>query len=64
MPPKNCSPSAACGVSIREVTKSAGVDLSLVNYHSGTKHGLFSAVVERRGEIYGSLCASSRDSFL
>jgi len=39
------------GVSIREVTKSAGVDLSLVNYHFGTKLGLFSAVVERRGEI-------------
>jgi AcrR family transcriptional regulator len=39
------------GVSIREVTKAAGVDLSLVNYHFDTKHGLFSAVVERRGEI-------------
>jgi AcrR family transcriptional regulator len=39
------------GVSVREITKDAGVDLSLVNYHFGTKHGLFSAVVERRGEI-------------
>lgn len=39
------------GVSIREITKAAGADLSLVNYHFGTKRGLFSAVVERRGEI-------------
>jgi AcrR family transcriptional regulator len=39
------------GVSVREITKAAGVDLSLVNYHFGTKHGLFSAVVARRGEI-------------
>ena len=39
------------GASIREVTKAAAVDLSLVNYHFGTKRGLLSAVVERRGEI-------------
>jgi AcrR family transcriptional regulator len=39
------------GVSVRELTKAAEVDLSLVNYHFGTKLGLFSAVVERRGEI-------------
>lgn len=39
------------GVSVREITKATGVDLSLVNYHFGTKQGMLSAVVERRGEI-------------
>jgi AcrR family transcriptional regulator len=39
------------GASVRELTKAAGVDLSLVNYHFETKRGLFSAVVERRGEV-------------
>lgn len=39
------------GVSVREITKAANADLSLVNYHFGTKRGLLSAVVERRGEI-------------
>ena len=36
------------GVSIREITKSAGVELALVNYHFGSKESLFCRVVERR----------------
>ena len=36
------------GVSIRGITKSAGVELALVNYHFGSKEALFCRVVERR----------------
>ena len=35
-------------VSVRAITKRAGVELALVNYHFGSKSGLFSRVVERR----------------
>ena len=38
------------GVSIRAITKQAGVELALANYHFGPKESLFCAVVERRAE--------------
>ncbi|HSN52362.1 MAG TPA: TetR family transcriptional regulator, partial [Woeseiaceae bacterium] len=39
------------GVSIRDITGAAGVDLALANYHFGSKKGLFEAVFLRRAEI-------------
>jgi AcrR family transcriptional regulator len=39
------------GVSVREITGAAGVDLALVNYHFGTKKQLLAAVIERRGQV-------------
>jgi AcrR family transcriptional regulator len=39
------------GTSVRDITGAAGVDLSLVNYHFGSKHELLAAVIERRGQV-------------
>ena len=39
------------GVSLREITSEAGVDLALVNYHFGTKKKLLAEVIERRGQL-------------
>ena len=38
------------GVSIRDITSAAGVDVSLANYHFGSKDRFFDAVIERRAE--------------
>ncbi len=38
------------GVSIRMITRAAGVELALANYHFGTKVELFRSVVRRRAE--------------
>jgi AcrR family transcriptional regulator len=39
------------GVSVRNITDAAEVDVALVNYHFGSKRELFAAVFQRRAEI-------------
>jgi AcrR family transcriptional regulator len=38
------------GVSLRQITRTAGVELALANYHFGPKGDLFLAVVQRRAD--------------
>ena len=42
------------GVSIRDITSAADVDVALANYHFGSKQGLLEAVVLRRAEDLNS----------
>src|SRR5262249_34868956 len=39
------------GVSLRDITDAAGVDVALGGYHFGSKRELFAAVIERRAEV-------------
>jgi AcrR family transcriptional regulator len=39
------------GVSIRDITQAAGVDVALANYHFGPKKNLLAAVLERRAQL-------------
>jgi AcrR family transcriptional regulator len=39
------------GVSVRDITQDAGVDVALVNYHFGSKQALLDSVLMRRSEI-------------
>ncbi|RQW77993.1 MAG: TetR/AcrR family transcriptional regulator [Geobacter sp.] len=41
------------GVSIRELSKAAGVSISMISYHFGGKEGLYSSVLEEQFSCYG-----------
>jgi AcrR family transcriptional regulator len=38
------------GVSVRDITQAAGVDVSMINYHFGSKQELIAAVFDRRAQ--------------
>ena len=42
------------GVSIRDITQAAGVQLALANYHFGSKQALYGEVIRRRGPIHAA----------
>ncbi|RKQ71882.1 TetR family transcriptional regulator [Litorimonas taeanensis] len=52
------------GVTLRQITKRAGVDLALANYHFGPKRDLFNAVLERRADIVNSARFKALDECL
>ena len=52
------------GVSIRDITESAGVPLALANYHFGTKQQLFGQVIERRGKEHAAQMQKYLDEVL
>lgn len=51
------------GVSTRQVSTEAGVDVALVHYYFGTKRGLFDAVFARRAEILNAARLASLDAY-
>lgn len=51
------------GVTVRQVTREAGVDVALAHYYFGTKRGLFDAVFLRRAEILNNARIASMDRY-
>ncbi len=51
------------GVTVRQITRAAGVDVALAHYYFGTKRGLFDAVFLRRAEILNKERLASIDRY-
>lgn len=51
------------GVTVRQITRAAGVDVALAHYYFGTKRGLFDAVFLRRAEILNKERMASLDRY-
>lgn len=49
------------GVSIRDLTQTAGVNSALISYHFGGKEGLYAAVLEKQFSLIGQLLESVDD---
>jgi AcrR family transcriptional regulator len=53
------------GVTIRQITHEAGVDVALASYYFGPKADLFRAVLERRAdELHGAILQSLEDAVM
>lgn len=52
------------GVTLRQISKLAGVDLALANYHFGPKRDLFDAVLNRRAAILNQARSDALDACL
>ena len=51
-------------VTLRQITKLAGVDVALANYHFGPKRDLFNAVLERRADVLNNARHTALDECL
>ena len=52
------------GVTLRQITKAADVDVALANYHFGPKRELFKAVMERRSDHMNAIRNQALDTCL